>query len=70
MDKQKHKDGVASKIRDARKAAGLTQIELAEKLGVGQNQVSDWERAARMPEVASLLRLADALAIPVGKLIS
>lgn len=30
-------------IRDARKAAGMTQVELASRLGVPQSVVSDWE---------------------------
>lgn len=32
-----------ARIRAARKAAGLTQAQLAEQMGVGQSVVSDWE---------------------------
>lgn len=35
--------GVGAKIRKARKAAGLTQADLASRLGVTQSVVSDWE---------------------------
>jgi transcriptional regulator with XRE-family HTH domain len=33
-----------ARIREARKAAGLTQSELGERVGVRQSVVSDWER--------------------------
>jgi len=67
MDERKKK--IAENIKIARKAAGLTQIELAEKAGVSQCQISDWERAAVMPELDSLLTLAPLLGVQVCELV-
>lgn len=52
---------IGSKIREARKAAGLNQGELAEKLGLPQSQVSDWERGEVTPSVPSLVKIAPCL---------
>jgi transcriptional regulator with XRE-family HTH domain len=51
-------------ILAARQAAGLTQIDLAAKLGVAQGVVSLWERG-RAPDTATLWRIADALEVSV-----
>lgn len=48
-------------IREARKAAGLTQVQLAERLACTQNEVSRWESGARVPGADSLKRIAQAL---------
>jgi transcriptional regulator with XRE-family HTH domain len=47
-------------IRDARRAAGLTQAELAERLGTAQTHVSRWERSWT-PDLLTLIRIAQAL---------
>ena len=49
-------------IARKRKEAGLTQLELAEMLGVTNRAVSKWETGAGLPDTALLTRLADALA--------
>lgn len=48
-------------IKAARKRAGLTQMELAEKLGVPYQSVGQWERDIRNPKYESLYRIAAAL---------
>ena len=40
---------------------GLTQKEIAEKMGVHQPKVSEWLRGLRFPNSKSLIRLADVL---------
>ena len=60
---------IGEKIREARKAAGMNQGQLAERLGMPQSQVSDWERGEVMPSVPSLVKLAPALKIDVSLLI-
>lgn len=35
--------GIGKRIRDARKAAGLTQEELAERMGTSSVAVAQWE---------------------------
>lgn len=50
----------AEEIRRMRTAAGLTQTQLGEILGVAKNTVSRWERGEcrpRMEYVAALLRM-------------
>ena len=52
----------------ARKRAGLTQKELAEKLGVDQSAVSFWETGKRAPRGAKLIRLANVLDCSIDEL--
>ena len=40
---------LGKKIRQYRFKAGLTQEQLAEKLGIGAQSVSKWENAVAMP---------------------
>ena len=46
-------------IREARQAAGLTQLELAEKLGVTIGTIGYYERGAGMPKTDNLFALGD-----------
>ncbi len=39
-------------ISEKRKALGLTQAELAEKLGMSNKSVSKWERGVCLPDVS------------------
>lgn len=48
-------------VRELRRAAGLTQQQLAERAGVSRLCVSDLERSARQTGLASLLRVVGAL---------
>lgn len=48
-------------IKDARKNAGLTQAELAKKLGVPYQSISQWERDIRNPKSETLKKIAEAL---------
>lgn len=36
-------------IKDARKAAGLSQQEMSDKLGIPLRTIADWDRGARKP---------------------
>lgn len=56
-------------VKEMRKKRGLTQKQLAELLGVKQQNVSDWERSARSPSVKNLKKLADALNCRIDDLI-
>lgn len=60
---------VESPIARARKAAGLTQTELADKLGVIQQQVAKWEAADANPQTKTLKRIAEALGCSIDELI-
>jgi transcriptional regulator with XRE-family HTH domain len=53
------------RLTEARKAAGLTQDELARKAGTIQQAVYKWESGTRTPGAKSLRALAEALEKPV-----
>ncbi|KPK65467.1 MAG: hypothetical protein AMK73_02880, partial [Planctomycetes bacterium SM23_32] len=44
-------------IRSIRKAAGLSQKQLAEKLGVSVNSISNWETGSSYPRASSVEKL-------------
>ena len=46
-------------FREARKQSGLSQKQVAEKLGVYQSNVSDWENDVSRPEYENLIALAE-----------
>ena len=46
-------------VREARKQSGLSQKLVAEKLGVYQSNISDWENDISRPEYEKLIALAE-----------
>jgi len=68
-DKQKLLQTVAARLRTLRKAAGLTQEQLAEAAGVGPEHLSKIETARRFPSLETLIRLASALSAEPADLI-
>lgn len=56
-------------IKAARKKAGMTQAQLAEKLGIAYQTVAQWENDLRNPKLNTLQRIAAALTVPVTELI-
>jgi len=50
----------------ARRAAGKTQIDLAEALGTDQSQISKIERSERRLDIIDYLRLCRAIGIDPG----
>ena len=57
-------------IHRLRRERGLTQLQLAERLGVSDKAVSKWERGLGCPELSLLPELAEALEVDMGKLLS
>ena len=57
-------------IADRRKTAKLTQLQLAEKLGITDKAISKWERGLTMPDTSIMLELCDILGISVNELLS
>jgi len=55
-------------ILEARKARGLTQEALGERLGMSPQSVSKWERDECLPDAALLPKLADELEITLDRL--
>ncbi len=56
-------------IADCRKKVNLTQMQLAEKLGITDKAVSKWERGIAMPDTSIMLELCDILHISVNELL-
>ena len=56
---------IGNRIREARVQAGLKQKELAEKIGVSESRVSQYEKGSQNPRIGTLLKIADALEISV-----
>jgi len=57
-------------IAARRKGADLTQIQLAEKLGITDKAVSKWERGVAMPDTSIMPELCDILGISLNELFS
>ena len=56
------------RIKKLRKAAGMTQEQLASQMGVMQNVVSNWENEVALPRVRQLPELARILQCTIGAL--
>lgn len=55
-------------IAALRKENGMTQLELAEKMGVTDKAVSKWERDLSLPDVSSFPKLAEIFDVSVDEL--
>ena len=53
-------------LAETRRARGLTQRDLAERLHVTDKAVSRWERGVGLPDINTLEPLADALGAAIG----
>ncbi len=59
---------LGKKIRQLRFKAGLTQEQLAEKIGIGPQSVSKWENAVAMPDITLLPQLAEIFGVSIDDL--
>ncbi len=58
------------KLRDARKKAGISQEELAEKLSVSRSAVAKWETDNGLPDVGNLKAMAAVLNVSIDYLLA
>lgn len=56
------------KIKELREDAGLTQKELAERIGNMQRNISNWENGSSEPDCETILRLCDFFDVSVDEL--
>ena len=49
---------IANKLLQLRKEKGLSQEQLAQKLGISRQAISKWERAEASPDTDNLIELA------------
>lgn len=68
MDLEILKDRIGKNIAMHRKQIGLTQAGLAEKLNYSDKAVSKWERGESIPDLLTLMQMADLFQIPMGDL--
>lgn len=61
---------LGERIRERRKALGLTQEQLAEQAGMSVNFLARMEMAGRTPSFDTLVRLSDALKVEVSDLLN
>ena len=62
------KKTLGAMIAELRKQHGMTQLELAEKMGVTDKAVSKWERDLSCPDINSIPNLAEILGVSVEEL--
>jgi transcriptional regulator with XRE-family HTH domain len=60
---------LGASIAQARQHAGLSQNDLAQKLGISRNVIAQWERSAVAIKAEQLLALADTLGVTVDVLL-
>lgn len=68
MNNEELKSRVGSSIARLRRERGLTQAELAERINYSDKAVSKWERAESLPDVLTLISLAEQLGTDMNTL--
>ncbi len=61
---------LGKRVAARRKSLGWTQDELAERMSVDAETISRFERGAHLPSLPTLERLANALRLEIGELLS
>jgi len=69
MDSEKLKRDIGQNIAARRRALGLTQAELAEKLNYSDKAVSKWERGDSVPDVVTMAALAQLFSVRIDDLL-
>ena len=59
----------SERLKDLRRQAGLTQVEVGEKLGISQPAYASWERGVKKPTQENLVKIAQILNVSVDYLI-
>lgn len=60
---------ISKNIKELRRARGMNQAQVAEKMGVTRQTVSGWERGISFPDLNTLKRLAQVFEITLDELI-
>ena len=62
-------DQIGRKISNLRREQNMTQMELADKLGISFQAVSNWERGTTMPDISKLPELAEIFHVTTDELL-
>lgn len=60
---------IKKKLKDARANAGLTQEQVAEKIMVSRQTISNWENGKSLPDIISIINLSDLYQISLDELL-
>lgn len=60
----------AEKLKSIRKQAGLSQEQLAEKLGVSRQAVTKWETDMGIPDIENIMAISALFDISIDELLS
>lgn len=60
---------ISRAIKRLRNNAGLTQVELAERIGISQGSLSSYENGKDIPSVNTLIRMADVFKCTLDELV-
>lgn len=59
----------SERLKNLRKQAHLTQVDVAEKLGISQPAYASWERGVKKPTQENLVKIAQILNVSVDYLV-
>lgn len=59
----------AERLKNLRKKVGLTQVDVAGKLGISQQAYASWERGVKKPTQENLVKIAQVLNVSVDYLV-
>ena len=59
----------SERLKKLRKEAGLTQVDVAEKLGISQPAYASWERGVKKPTQDNLVKIAQVLNVSIDYLV-
>ena len=60
---------IEKRLKDARIKAGLTQEQVAEKVMVSRQTISNWENGKSLPDIMSIMNLSDLYQISLDELL-
>ena len=60
---------IEKKLKDARLNAGMTQEQVAEKIMVSRQTVSNWETGKSLPDIISIINMSDLYQISLDELL-
>ena len=60
---------IGKRIAELRKKRDMTQFEIADRLGISYQAVSNWERGNSMPDIAKLPELAEIFGVTVDEIL-
>ena len=69
MEDDRIKARIGTNIAERRKRAGLTQAGLAERLNYSDKAISKWERGESVPDVLTMMQLAELFGVRVDDLL-